>query len=122
MSRVETATMDIPMPKLSASIPIMGASIAVIMVFSNDCADITDVRISFGTLSEMKPVNIGFLIFSIRYIPINAIIDIIHNSYAKKIPHSIPDTNPASKVIFDMFVLFIAATLDDIFEAYEVIR
>ena len=77
----ETTIKEIPIPKLSAIMPKTKASIAVIIVLNKDCAEITDVKISFGTLSAMNPVSMGFLIFSTIYIPINAIIDIIHKSY-----------------------------------------
>jgi hypothetical protein len=60
--------------------PKISASIAVIIVLNNDCAEITDVKISFGTLSAINPVNIGFLIFSTIYIPTNAINEITHKS------------------------------------------
>ena len=76
----ETKMKAPPIPKLSARTPKTVAIIAVITVFNNDWTERIDVKISFGTLSEIKPVKIGFLIFSIIYIMINAIIENIHKS------------------------------------------
>ena len=119
---IEITIKDTPIPKLSAIIPKVSASITVKIVLNNDCAEITDVKISLGTLSAISPINIGFLIFSTMYIPINAIIEIIHKSSIKKTPHIIPKINPKSNVIFEILALVFIAIFDESFDARDVIR
>ena len=69
---------DIAIPKLSAISPNPNAKNEAIIVLNNDCTEITDVRSLFGTFSEIYPVNIGFLMFSTKYIIIKAISDNTH--------------------------------------------
>ena len=92
------------------------------MVLNKDCAEITEVKISLGTLSATAPVSIGFLMFSIKYIPANASREIIQMPYIKDTPLIIPATNPVSNVIYEMFTRLIAATFDEYFDARDVAR
>ena len=52
LSNTETTINDNPIPKWSATKPKTSARTEVNIVLNNDCADKTEVKISFGTLSE----------------------------------------------------------------------
>lgn len=119
---MESDINETPIPKLSAIIPNINARVAVIMVCNNDCAEITDVKISLGTWSAINPVSIGFRMFSTMKIPTNANNEIIQRSNTKEIPQIIPNANPESKVIIEIFFLFFEAIFDESIDAREVAR